>query len=127
MGRLLKFRGIVQAAPAQRVLDPLVGRHRPAYPGAPKRGHFSDALVQYASFHGRRAAAWLVWQHRARLKREGMLSFLIKRGEEVPGWFDRAFSTLARSPKWFAKSWVGDDGARHYLVERKARDGRSAK
>ncbi len=50
--------------------------------------------------NGSGAAAWLIWTHRKRLRRNKMVDFRMPKNKETPPWFRIAFEFLRRRAGW---------------------------
>jgi hypothetical protein len=66
----------------------------------PARTKEDDARDAYARVAGVGAAAWLLWKHRAQLRRSGAVDFAYKPSDALPAWFLVAIRCLDLRPHW---------------------------
>lgn len=60
----------------------------------------SESFEAHVRADGARAAAWLVWKHRAKLRRDGRVLFRIRADLDTPPWFRVAVEALRRRQRW---------------------------
>lgn len=72
------------------------------------------------------AAAWLVWEHRAQLRRAGSVDFTLPRGAELPNWMAAALQCLDLRPRtWAVVRMVAPGGGKRWRLRWKRWSGHS--
>lgn len=59
-----------------------------------------ETMELWVKFHGATAAAWLMWQYRKQLHRNGAQDFFVPKNKQSPPWFRVAIETLKRRQNW---------------------------